>query len=461
MAKNQLNYLSSQRIYPGPVPDSVETDRILSPFYRGDIGAWVDKRSSGEQWTVEQPLYSTVVSGMVLSINAGNNTFDISAGKYLIVDSYSDRNVTRQNIDYSGSTGNSFPTILATNALAYVFIDAAQNISFQINPPNESELDTKICLGALITADNANFLEGEPFIINSDPVAKTLILLGGTINRDRLIPKPVAGTTTFNLDAGKLLAVGRNWHNNKRNPHTIDIAGQSPIDYILIDRNGNIISPSNTTWNFGRWDDNGTIVNFGGNDAAVQRVYLAPDGKVLVQLGQERYNSIVLAIQRWTAEVFEEAPILGGCILIALIIGRAGTTDVSNSNFVRVIATSRFGESTSGFGSGEAAIENWREVGTTGEPVFANNWQNLGGSNQNLRFRLEGNRVALQGVISSGNNGQSIFTLPTIYRPPGNIYFVASTPSGTAEILVQSDGEVICNTSDNSRVSIDRSIWVD
>ncbi len=64
----------------------------------------------------------------------------------------------------------------------------------------------------------------------------------------------------------------------------------------------------------------------------------------------------------------------------------------------------------------------WHQVGAGGEPAFAGNWANFGGSDQAAAFRLGiKNDVELTGLVKStgalGAAPSTIFTLPVAYRP--------------------------------------------
>lgn len=65
-----------------------------------------------------------------------------------------------------------------------------------------------------------------------------------------------------------------------------------------------------------------------------------------------------------------------------------------------------------------AAAEAFRTIGGGGNPAFGSPWVNEGGAYSTAAFRkLSNELVALRGVVKSGHNGDTIFTLPSGYRP--------------------------------------------
>lgn len=102
--------------------------------------------------------------------------------------------------------------------------------------------------------------------------------------------------------------------------------------------------------------------------------------------------------------------------------------------------------------------EGWHYVGETGEPAFANNWDNAT-SDRHLAFRIrESGIVDIQGYIENGDvpsppSTSAIFTLPSDYYPSGNTY------QGTAAIETDAfgtDGRLVAlvNVSSSGVVSI-------
>lgn len=87
----------------------------------------------------------------------------------------------------------------------------------------------------------------------------------------------------------------------------------------------------------------------------------------------------------------------------------------------------------------------WIVVGDTDAPAFENGWSSAGGGFQALRFRwLLGGGVELQGSVTGGTLGTTVFTLPVGYRPDNEIRALASDDTGaTVVIRITAAGAVI------------------
>lgn len=89
-------------------------------------------------------------------------------------------------------------------------------------------------------------------------------------------------------------------------------------------------------------------------------------------------------------------------------------------------------------------IEDWHEVGATGEPAFENSWVNFGSSATVAAFYKDPfGMVHIKGQVAGGTLDASIFTLPTGYRPSENYRFATMQSStGSVRLVVQTDGSV-------------------
>lgn len=90
-------------------------------------------------------------------------------------------------------------------------------------------------------------------------------------------------------------------------------------------------------------------------------------------------------------------------------------------------------------------VEEWHEVGTSGEPAFQNSWTNDTSSYPTAAFYKDPmGRVHLKGQVTGGVSGNSAFVLPVGYRPSTLLVFPAYNFSGNtiARIYVTSVGTV-------------------
>lgn len=67
-------------------------------------------------------------------------------------------------------------------------------------------------------------------------------------------------------------------------------------------------------------------------------------------------------------------------------------------------------------------VEEWHEIGNSGEPAFENSWDNTGGVYETAAFYKDPfGRVHIKGRIDTGSAGTTAFTLPANYRPAATI----------------------------------------
>lgn len=83
-------------------------------------------------------------------------------------------------------------------------------------------------------------------------------------------------------------------------------------------------------------------------------------------------------------------------------------------------------------------ITTWVDVSS-----FSNSWVNYGGAYANAAYYKDQNGfVYLRGLIKSGTNAQTAFTLPAGYRPSGTNFLVSNSNGNFGSINVLSDGSV-------------------
>lgn len=102
------------------------------------------------------------------------------------------------------------------------------------------------------------------------------------------------------------------------------------------------------------------------------------------------------------------------------------------------------------------AVEAWREVGTPGQPAFANSWVNSGGGAPTVAFYKDPYGVVrLKGWLKNGTIGTSAFTLPAGYRPTGQSEFAAVANGAFARLIIFDTGAVTLSIGSNVWFSLD------
>jgi hypothetical protein len=88
-------------------------------------------------------------------------------------------------------------------------------------------------------------------------------------------------------------------------------------------------------------------------------------------------------------------------------------------------------------------VESYHLVGGAGEPAFQNSWANFGGAHATAGFYIQPDGwVRLKGLVASGTDNTTIFTLPSGYRPPVNIPFTSISNGTVCTIEVDPTGTV-------------------
>ena len=94
------------------------------------------------------------------------------------------------------------------------------------------------------------------------------------------------------------------------------------------------------------------------------------------------------------------------------------------------------------------SIEDWHYVGSSTDPIapaFENSWANVGGTGipDAAFYKDTYDRVHLRGNVDTGATTNTIFTLPTGYRPPyKTIQTTYNNGGGVVYITVDTDGTV-------------------
>ena len=101
-------------------------------------------------------------------------------------------------------------------------------------------------------------------------------------------------------------------------------------------------------------------------------------------------------------------------------------------------------------------VENWREVGTAGEPVFESGWTNYSSTTPSVRFYKDPFGVVHLSGVGASASSSAIFFLPEGYRPDAQLNLPAVGNSGvTAYIDIQANGQVYGGSSDTTFFSLD------
>ena len=103
----------------------------------------------------------------------------------------------------------------------------------------------------------------------------------------------------------------------------------------------------------------------------------------------------------------------------------------------------------------DGLIDDWHEVGASGEPAFQNGWVNFGGAEATAAFRKDGEgTVHIKGLIKLGTLGSHAFTLPVGYRPLLEHTVAAIANNAIGRLMIQPSGLVVPQSGSNVWFSI-------
>lgn len=107
-------------------------------------------------------------------------------------------------------------------------------------------------------------------------------------------------------------------------------------------------------------------------------------------------------------------------------------------------------------------VEEWHEVGTSGEPAFENSWVNYALGHATAAFYKDPwGIVHIKGLVKSGTIGTAIFTLPTGYIPALHLNYGSVSNNLFYRLEINSGGGVVFVNGSNAWGSINCSFRVE
>jgi hypothetical protein len=157
---------------------------------------------------------------------------------------------------------------------------------------------------------------------------------------------------------------------------------------------------------------------------------------------------------------------------VYLTLTRDGANNVTAASFTTSTTTSvptaaqvKVSKVTSS-GTAITAVENyqvqWINVGELGAPAYTNSWVTYGAPYPPTRFCKRNGIVYVEGLVKNGSAiTAAIFTLPTGYRPNGDIYLAAASNSLLGTWVILATGNVAPVTGSTTWFGINHSFPAD
>lgn len=285
---------------------------------------------------------------IIPSINGGDPAlFDISAGTYVIADSYTDPfNPVETVITFAGVTAQTIGNI-ATDSVTFLYLDNAGNVAQESTLQGGAYLRDHVGVGILSHVNNSTI--DQVSTLTQSGLNNTLMgfadhsfCMGALNCRDGGRNKVSGNTGTLGIDkaTGVWYFHGINVRNDMKNPNIIASAALVKpvltIGWRVTDNvNGKLIQQD--TIPAGVYDDGTAVLAdalplgvVSANNWLNNRLFIVVSAnQVLVQIGQTTYGTQSDAIAAVGTEDFELIPALIGATPIATVTMRGGAADLS------------------------------------------------------------------------------------------------------------------------------------
>lgn len=291
-----------------------------------------------------------VLHGGILSINADNTKFDMSAGTAVFVDYTDPENPTINMVEFGPFTAVSVPTI-ATAPTTYVAINNLGEIVQSTIDFTATQRRTHAVIGLLVHSNNVNLNLVNQLTTAMSGVANQLhdfMYAIGPLNLTGNRYTANGANLSLDKSAGVVFKVGSNWGNNPLVPHNLSIAGGTAITFRYRKRDSveyadtTVIDPNN-------YDNAGVLTALSNNFYSIQRINLFQSGVTRIQYGQAQYSTMDAALAALDSELFvTESNIAANAIYRAYLIVKKGTTSLQNAADAKIVEVGKFGTTVGG-----------------------------------------------------------------------------------------------------------------
>lgn len=237
-------------------------------------------------------------------------------------------------INYSGATGLTTPYRTTADA-TYLLVDQSSNLVMQSIFPTPEQRRQNIFISRIAHTNKSTF---DAIINTVDYTESTMSALRDMFTPPKFLNNGVrisynGSNLSLNVSSGSIYGVGINWINNPLSPNNIQISGQSPANFIYNTQDGT--STSGTTFiDPTKYDLSGTATSIGvthPGQSTNQRVFLYPNGNIVIQYGQTVYSSLATALSACPIELFVKSPNNHDTAsFVGSISVRQDATDLSN-----------------------------------------------------------------------------------------------------------------------------------
>jgi hypothetical protein len=285
------------------------------------------------------------------AINADTTKFDLGAGSGWVVDNTTNPLVpVVTEVSWVAATAITV-TNLATANITYVAINSSGTVVQFTTPLDDNERRDNIFLGNIGHPDNATVTTAFSFpAVAAAPAAQVqdLIEAIGPFNRKGNLYSADSADLNLHRSAGEVFALGANYDNDPKKPHSRSTSAANPIAsmlYVFQDGTNSAataVDPDN-------YDLATVLTAVPVNKFTVQRVFMFRGGFTNILYGQHVYGSMAAAREgAATDTTVVPQVVLDSAIAMCVIIIKEGATDLQDAGDVFIQNFSPFGGTAGG-----------------------------------------------------------------------------------------------------------------
>ena len=296
----------------------------------------------GQSPLAEMALSTSNLIGCELTINADPTLFDMAAGTGIHVDNTTTPGAPVVTVvDVPERLGVAV-TNLGTQITTSISIDGSGNIIQAENANTASQRRDRFSVGVLIhtslTQIDTAFVAWVPGYDIKAQLHDLMIAIGFFLTGGNEV-SGVTSTLSIKKAAGSGFAPGVNVDTDTKDPHSVTLIAQDPINFFTIKQDG-VVLGVDTFLDPTQYDNAGTITTVpSNNNATIKYLYMFATGAMSVLQGQQVYATFSAAVDASGSETVIVPPILDTGILMARIIMKKTATDTTDQLEVRIVAS--------------------------------------------------------------------------------------------------------------------------
>lgn len=372
---------------------------------------------------------SGIRSGGLVTINADDTKFDVSAGSGWIVVHSATLPTTITAVTWTAFTAQTV-TNLATSFATDIAINSSGAI-VQQDSFTDIELRSLILLGGIDHSNQTSILNTFPIQRPTNSVASNvseLAIAVGDINLSGNNYGENGANLSIDKSAGLVYSYGRNNGVDSDNPSKLTTAAQTALEFGYVYDNGSGVGKFVSPTAFidpDRYDDgSGTLATVGNNKFTIKRILYFPNSNnTFIQYGTAVYNSFTDALDAVPRANFTSLEGIKTAMVRGYIVVQEGETTLASAN-TAFLSASKFGN-VAGLEAGSTTATWGNIVGTLADQTDLQaaldsvgvDWTATqtsakadGASNVAFDFDTD-NAFSLGKIASWSNNGAEVFSI--------------------------------------------------